>query len=133
MKYDNIVNFTWNLKNLTLEDFGLYEEYNMLTAPTCPCGCGEKAFLILEDEQDVIDTCYSLVYEEACMYCGVFAITNKNIMIAAIKHDDQINVIKSKKPLDDYTDIGGMFEKLELHMFGLIVCVGNDEYRIVEE
>lgn len=133
MKYDNIINFSWNFKNLTLDDFGLDEEDNMITAPTCPCGCGEKAFFILEDDQEVIDMCCSLVQEEECTYCGVFAITDENIMFLAIKNDDQVSVLKSRKPLDNYADVGNIFRKLKLHMFGLIVCVGDSEYRVVEE
>lgn len=35
----NIMEFTWNFRNLKLKNFGLDPEYNMLCAPVCDCGC----------------------------------------------------------------------------------------------
>ena len=52
----NIVKFTWNLENLTREDFGLDPDLNMLSAPTCDCGCGEKAKICLETERIYLDS-----------------------------------------------------------------------------
>ena len=130
---NKVIKMTWNLENLKLEDFGLLEEDNMLTAPLCPCGCGGKTRLLLEEEDDVIGFCYSMVEEADCGHCVVFAITDQNYMLAAIRNGDGINVIKSKKPMDDYSFIGEMFYELELHIFGLIVSTGDGQYKIVEK
>lgn len=133
MMKNNLIKITWNLENLTLEDFGLWEEDNMLTAPPCPCGCGGKTRVLLDDEDDVIGFCYSMVEEADCGHCAVFAITNQNYMIAAIRNGEDINVIKSREPINDYSVIGEMFYELDLHIFGLIVNTGDGEYKIVEE
>lgn len=130
---NNVIKMTWNLENLTLEDFGLWEEDNTLTAPLCPCGCGGKTRVLLDDEDDVIGFCYSMVEESDCGHCAVFAVTDRNYMIAAIRNGEDINVIKSREPIDDYSAIGEMFYRLDLHIFGLIVNTGDGQYKIVEE
>lgn len=129
----NVIKMIWNLENLTLDDFGLYAEDNMLSAPICPCGCGEKSVILLDDEDDVIGFCYAMVENADCEHCVTFAITDQNYMIAAVRYEDDINIIRSKKPLDNYSAVGVMFGDLGFHMFGLIVSVGNGQYKIVEE
>ena len=119
----NIIDFIWNFKNLKLKDFGLDPEYNMLCAPVCGCGCGEK----------MNDFCYELVDTQDCNYCVVFAINEKNEMLGAIKYDGEIHCIKLKNISEDYLQVGGMFNNLELHQYGIIVCVGDGEYKILEE
>lgn len=49
----NIIDFVWNFKNFKLKDFGLDPEYNMLCAPVCKCGCGEKMNVLLESDDDI--------------------------------------------------------------------------------
>lgn len=130
---NNVIKMTWNLENLTLEDFGLWEEDNMLTAPSCPCGCGGKTRVLLDDEDDVIGFCYSMAEDADWGHCAVFAVTDQNYMIAAIRNDEDINVIKTREPMNNYSAIGEMFYGLGLHIFGLIVNTGDGEYKIVEE
>lgn len=129
----NIIDFVWNFKNLKLKDFGLDPEYNMLCAPVCECGCGEKMNVLLENDDDIYDFCYELVDAQDCNYCVVFAINEKNEMLGAIKYDGEIHCIKLKNISEDYLQVGGMFNDLELHQYGIIVCVGDGEYKILEE
>lgn len=129
----NIIDFIWNFKNLKLKDFGLDPEYNMLCAPVCKCGCGEKMNVLLADDDDIYDFCYGLVDTQDCNYCVVFAINEKNEMLGAIKYDGEIYCIKLKNISEDYLQVGGMFNDLELHQYGIIVCVGDGEYKILEE
>lgn len=42
-------------------------------------------------------------------------------------------VNKLKNISEDYLQVGGMFNDLELHQYGIIVCVGDGEYKILEE
>lgn len=129
----NIIDFVWNFKNLKLKDFGLDPEYNMLCAPVCECGCGEKMNVLLADDDDIYDFCYELVDTQDCNYCVVFAINEKNEMLGEIKYDGEIHCIKLKNISEDYLQVGGMFNDLELHQYGIIVCVGDGEYKILEE
>lgn len=129
----NIIDFVWNFKNLKLKDFGLNSEYNMLCAPVCKCGCGEKMNILFADDDDIYDFCYELVDIQDCNYCVVFAINEKNEMLGAIKYDGEIHCIKLKNISEDYLQVSGMFNDLELHQYGIIVCVGDGEYKILEE
>ena len=129
----NIMKFTWNFRNLKLKDFGLDSEYNMLCAPVCECGCGKKMNILLADDDDLFDFCYAMVDSQECNYCAVFALNEKNKMIAAVKYDGEIHCIKLKNISEDYLQVGGMFDDLELHQYGIIVCVGDGEYKILEE
>lgn len=118
--------------NLTLDDFGLYPEDSFLQSPSCPCGCGGTATLLLDTEQDVIDFCYDMVEANECDYCVMFALMRNDICIYAIKYDGEITLLKSKGKYGSYRTIGELFYKLELHCFGLIVP-DEDGYRIVED
>jgi hypothetical protein len=129
----NIIDFVWNFKNLKLKDFGLNSEYNMLCAPVCECGCGEKMNVLLESDDDIYDFCYELVDTQDCNYCVAFAINEKNEMLGAIKYDGEIECVGSDGVIEDYADIGLMFDDLELHQYGIIVNVGDGEYKILEE
>lgn len=129
----NIIDFVWNFKNLKLKDFGLDPEYNMLCAPVCECGCGEKMNVLLADDDDIYCFCYELVDIQDCNYCVVFAINEKNEMLGAIKYDGEIECVGSDGVIEDYADIGLMFDDLELHQYGIIVNVGDGEYKILEE
>ena len=129
----NIMKFTWNFRNLKLKDFGLDSEYNMLCAPVCECGCGKKMSILLEDDDDIYGFCYELVDIQDCNYCVVFAINEKNEMLGAIKYNGEIHCIRLKNISEGYLQVGGMFDDLELHQYGIIVCVGDGEYKILEE
>lgn len=129
----NIVKFKWNFENLTLDDFGLDPEFNMLSAPTCRCGCGEKACICLEDRDDVLGFCCGMLNEMDCGWCAVFAIDQDNKMIGVIKDGDEFEFIGSKEPVNDYGMIGELFDEMELHMYGVIVNVGDGLYKVVEE
>lgn len=129
----NIVKFGWNLENLTLDDFGLDPEFNMLSAPMCRCGCGEKMGIFLEDRDDVLGFCCGMLNEMDCGWCAVFAIDQDNKMIGVIKNDDEFDCIGSKTPVDDYGVIGELFDDMKLHMYGLIVSVDDGLYKVVEE
>ena len=128
-----LVKFSWNLGNLTLDDFGLDPELNMLSAPTCDCGCGGKMNICLEDRGDVLGFCCGMLNEMDCGWCAVFAIDQDNKMIGVIKDGDEFEFIGSKEPVDDYGMIGELFDGMELHMYGVIVNVGDGLYKIVEE
>lgn len=129
----NIMKFTWNFRNLKLKDFGLDSEYNMLCAPVCECGCGKKMSILLEDDDDLFDFCYEMVDSQECNYCAVFALNEKNKMIAAVKYDGEIQCIELSDVVECYVDIGNMFGELGLHQYGIIVNVGDGEYKILEE
>lgn len=94
-----VINFTWNLDNLTLDWCDLDQEYNILEAPECDCGCGEKAKLCLYDDEDVKDFCKGMAEDNDCDHCTVFAINEENYLIATIRDEDDIYVVQTKEPI----------------------------------
>lgn len=126
------VNFIWNFDCITLEMCGLDPFYNILEAPECQCGCGSKVKLCLETDDEVLDFCKAMVYEEEYDYCAVFAINKNNTLLAAIGDDEKIYICRGEKPIDDYKSIGKMFDEMQLDGYGLIVYSGDGLYKIVE-
>lgn len=120
--------------SITLKDCGLDPEWNFMQAPECECGCGEKCSICLENEDETLGFCKTMVHENnECNKCAVFAITKENMLLGAIKQDNDIYCFKSKDPIKYMNDIGEIFDELELHCYGLIVWNGEGLYRIVEE
>jgi hypothetical protein len=57
---------------ITFEKRGLDVERNFLQAPTCECGCGGKANLVLNTDDDVLDFCGCMCADNECCQCAVF-------------------------------------------------------------
>lgn len=129
----NIIDFSWNLSGITFETCGLNKENNFLEAPICLCGCGGKTNIVLETDDDVLDFCGAMCDENDCYHCAVFAINNENKLLAAICEGYDIHLVESEDVIEDYKDIGKMFDELGLHCFGLIVSNGDGSYKVVEE
>lgn len=120
--------------SITLKDCGLDPEWNFMQAPECECGCGEKCSICLKNDDETLSFCKTMVYENnECNKCAVFAITRENVLLGAIKQDDDIYCFASKDPIEYMSDIGEIFNELGLHCYGLIVWNSEGLYRIVEE
>ena len=96
---------------ITFEKCGLDVERNFLQAPTCECGCGTKANLVLNTDDDVLDFCGCMCADNECCQCAVFAITKENKLLGAVKcGEDNIQLIQSTTNTFDLKDIGLMAE-----------------------
>lgn len=125
--------FNWNLKNLTFDLCDLNIDRNFLQAPDCECGCGGKMNVVLRDQDEIVTFCGQMCYDNDCEQCAVFAVTDENKLIAAIKLGGEIEAIQSRVPLKDYKEIGKLAVGFDLHCYGLIVQSSHDSYRIVEK
>lgn len=123
----------WNFSNITFNTCGLDIGRNFMQAPICDCGCNGKLNVILEDDEDVVSFCGEMCYENDCDQCAVFAITDRNVLIAAIKYGDEIRIVRSDGVLNNYKVIGELADELELHCYGLIKWKHGYSYEIVEE
>lgn len=119
------------LADITLKECRLNSNNNFMQAPVCECGCGGKANIVLHNEDEVLDFCEMMCWENDCEFCGVFAITGNNKILFAIKCDGEVNLF-IKKYDNNPEAIGKVFDEIDLHCYGLIVYNGNDSYRIVE-
>ena len=71
-----------------------------------------------ENKQTAKAVCYLSRYSYSTVY---------------VKIDGEIECVGSDGVIEDYADIGLMFDDLELHQYGIIVNVGDGEYKILEE
>lgn len=132
----NIIDFIFNMENITFDMCGLDAEKNMLSAPLCDCGCGGKMNICLETSDDVDDFCAAMVSEADCKNCACFAISCDNEIYCAIRQGDDI--YQASTDTLDYIEhlkykIGKMVNELDLHCYGLIAEKEPGVWKIVEE
>ena len=116
-------------------DFDLDQDYNILSAPYCECGCGNKMSLLLSDEE-AIDLAASVLMDQECGYCAVFIVHPDKYMEIVLRTDDEITVYGGV--LKKWKEIGEIFEETELHHWGVFLDAGiyegnTKKYRILEE
>lgn len=121
-----------NLDNVTLKMCGLDTDYNILAAPTCECGCGEKACLVLKNDEDVEDFCVEMLSEDDCEYSGIFYVFEDGLTRGVIRAGDDFYGFTFDN-LYDYENFGGFVKESGLHCYGVIVEVDDGLWKIVEE
>lgn len=132
---NKLIKFAWNFGNITFHMCGLDKEKNFLESPKCECGCGEKTYLILNNKEEATDLAWQLLEDNDCNCCAVFVILEDNSMVFAYRHGeniDNISVYETNK-IEDYSDIGKIADELELHCYGLIAHVKENQYSIIEK
>lgn len=132
---NKLIKFAWNFGNITFHMCGLDKEKNFLESPKCECGCGEKTYLILNSKEEATDLAWQLLVDNDCNCCAVFVILEDNSMMFAYRHGeniDNISVYETNK-IEDYSDIGKIADELELHCYGLIAHVKENQYSIIEK
>ena len=132
----NIVDFIFNMENVTFDMCGLDVEKNMLFSPLCECGCGKKMDLCLETVDDIEDFCAAIVSDSDCKCCACFAISCDNEIYCAVRYGETI--YQAHTDTLDYIEhlkysIGRMVRELDLHCYGLIVEKEPGVWKIVEE
>ena len=68
--------------------YGLDKDKNFLCAPVCECGCGEKAVLLL-DNQNLFSFMFNVLMENECNHCAIFAHAFDGNMYAALKVENK--------------------------------------------
>lgn len=132
---NKLIKFAWNFGNITFHMCGLDKEKNFLESPKCECGCGEKTYLILNSKEEATDLAWQLLADNDCNCCAVFVILEDNSMVFTYRHGeniDNISVYETNK-IEDYSDIGKIADELELHCYGLIAHVKENQYSIIEK
>lgn len=120
----------------TFEYCGLDKENNFLQAPICPCGCGEYANIILKSDEDVFGFMYTMLEENECDHCAIFALKDNNHILLGMKIDGEIVCYTAKNNSFEhgYEDIfTGLQDKFEFHCYGLLEQVDEESYRIIME
>ena len=94
--------------------YGLNHNRSFMTAPKCECGCGQPAWLILKEHEDVAEFCVSVLSEHECPESAVFAVFNDGHYEAFVKHwdeeDENFHVLDvSSDDMHMFADIDGEF------------------------
>ena len=115
---------------LTFHSCGLNPENNILEAPTCPCGCGEKANLILNNDKEVSDFIGSMLAETDCHHSAIFAIKQNGDLIFGQKTDEDIICyhLRTNNAKKKIADMKNMFK---FHCYGLLQQTGDESYAII--
>ena len=129
----NVCDFRINLGRVNFDFFGLDPEFNMLCAPECECGCGEKCNIILEDAAAIKNFCGNIAADADFDYCAVFILTANDEMYASIRDEDEITIVKADNISDDYDLLKDTVYDFDLDAFGLLVEVDDGLFKIIEE
>lgn len=114
--------------------YGLNRYRNFLHAPICECGCGEKMYVQLEDEDEVVDFCCEMLAMSGCLSPGMFAVfQNGTYLAVAFDYDEEEEdlsiVVGKRKDMHFFSEFDAEFG---LHCYGLICEVRPGEWMIQE-
>lgn len=115
---------------LNFHSCGLNPENNILEAPTCPCGCGKKANLILKNDKSVSDFIGSMLAEVDCEHCAIFAIKQDGNLIFGQKTDEDI-ICYALKDSNAKKEIADMQKMFKFHCYGLLQQTDDESYAII--
>lgn len=114
--------------------YGLNRHRNFLSAPICDCGCGEKMYIELENELEVINFCCEMLAETGCDAPGMFAVfLDGSYMALTLLYDEDEEeakvVIGRRRDMHFFSEFDAEFG---LHCYGLICEIRPNEWMIQE-
>ena len=123
-------------RRVKFSDCGLDIDYNILNAVKCECGhCNEYMNIVLEDKQEVANFIYTMLSEQECEYCALFALMQDNSLIFGSRCEDRLEILRLTRKDDGLNiDIVNDIQRdFKFHCYGLIEQVDETSYRIVME
>ena len=116
---------------LTFRSCGLNRTQNFLESPICPCGCGERANIILKTNKEVFDFIGAMLYENDCNHCAIFVVRNDGTMNFGIKlSEDDIQLYRCNDRNSKQV-IADMQKAYKFHYYGLLQQTGDESYTII--
>ena len=114
--------------------YGLDNKKNFMQAPTCECGCGEKASILLRDTKELFQFMFDVLMENECNHCAIFAHAFDGNMYAALKvenkDDEPVMFFEQKGNMNFFKDWDDI---VEFHCYGLIIETKRGEWKIIED
>ena len=150
---DGINNYSDIKKKFLLSDYnfkvdefrvrGLNKYRNILSAPSCECGCGGKGKLIINKLQELYDLCAAALFDNGCGNSAIFLEHRSGKMEIVYCHvvydeeteepDLEISTLSPKKGTIQDNDFFSMFDAEErLHCYGLIIERDKGQWEICE-
>ena len=120
----------------TPKDFGLDPNKNILQAPICDCGCGQKMSMLFNDKQWK-EFAMSFLHEYDCDWSIIFAVHPNKTMEFIIRNDTKYGF--GGGAIENWKDVGKTFDEAELVNWGLMMddglynaLNGQHKYKILE-
>lgn len=115
--------------------YGLDKEKNFLQAPECECGCGGKASLVLKDRKELFQFMNSMLLENDCDHCAIFAHAFDGSMYVAMKVENETDDPVLFFAIEE-TDLGFFREwddEVQFHCYGLLIETKKGLWKIIED
>ena len=114
----------------TFKSCGLNKQKNFLEAPICPCGnCGLRMNLVLKTEQDLYDFIGTMLDENDCHHCAIFALMKDGSLVFGVKTEDGTTIYgahnKARQTIADIED------EFDFHCYGLLEQIDDSSYKII--
>lgn len=137
----------YKFRNESFAGYGLNKYKNFLSAPMCECGCGEPCNLVLRDTKELFGFMNTMLFENDCDCCAIFAHSYDGKMYAAIKYIadeseddmtlDHVNEKESVKffgiDVEDLEFFQEWDATLGLHCYGLLIETKKGNWKIIED
>lgn len=120
-----------DIHNIRMEDYGLDVEYNFFNAPMCPCGCGGKAQISMETEDDILNVLCSLLLMNKCKSCAVFYKPLEGEMKAVMKKDDKCMHCNIKPEHVYRLDL--FASAFDIHQYALFIEATPGSWHVVDK
>lgn len=116
------------------EAYGLDKDKNFLQAPVCECGCGSKVSLLINNNKELFHFMYSVLMDNECNHCAIFAHTINDNMFVALKveneSDDRVLFFGQEDNMKFFKEWD---DEINLHCYGLIIEIKHGEWKIIED
>ena len=118
---------------------GLNKYRNILSAPECKCGCGNKVDILLPTQKELIDFCGTILFENGCCRSAIFLIhhNGKQEVILTVPGYDEEKDIEYIEGISGFEDQNvDAFAKFDaeagLHCYGMMIEKEPGEWRVCE-
>ena len=118
------------IRKSTFAYYGLDKSKNFLEAPVCECGCGSRANIILETDDDICGFMHTMLEEWDCDHCAIFTVKNNDEVLMGVKLSDGIKCYKCKADghRNLFKDIQDDFGS---HCYGILEQADETSYKIL--
>ena len=109
-------------RKVNFADCGLDIDCNILQAPLCDCGCGNYMDICINNYQELADFMYTMLEEQECNYCAIFALLKDNALMFGSKIYDDMYVIRLQHKNNglNIDMVKELQDEFEFHCYGLL-------------
>ena len=130
----------YKFRNESFAGYGLNKFKNFLQAPVCECGCGGKGSILLKNREDLFGLMHTLLMDNECDCCAIFAHAFDGNMYTAIKCKSNETIDIDETPInffgakDDYLEFFQEWDgEVGFHCYGLLIESKKVEWKVIED